>query len=403
MLVKMLEEVPDRIELHQNTLGHVKEIIHPSEIATKNDDGIPALHMGIEDAQLREDRNRELRSMLLSVHPCPPLPQIALGGLNLEERVFSSHDFLATAIDRMLVKKDSTFNNNRRIKQHLLITDHFKQLRVIVDAMGSVADTATSCVLAPVTGEESNDTTAAGVVSIVRAPVIETRHTGSSTIPGVLAPLNKLPPTSGNVLETVVEAVAIPAIYAEAAVVTIGIPVPGPSPATLAPAAMEPYGDTLAPVMSKQSAASLLPVGEALVERVEIIPATDKLASEIIPATDKLASEIIPATDKLVKKSENMEKLYDCFTQFSRQHAIVYFEENAAHKIDIRYKPLDYVCRGDHVHRAACSHLRAYRLMRRVEPSSATEFEDLSYADVLFEFAQEIVRNDDEDIPVDTP
>jgi len=109
-----------------------------------------------------------------------------------------------------------------------------------------------------------------------------------------------------------------------------------------------------------------------------------------MPAFDKLQNEPKSSANAIA------EKLFDCFTHFSRNHAIVYFEESAAHKIDIRYKPLDYVCRGDHVHVAACSHLRAYRLMRGVEPLSANEFEDLSYADVIVAFANEVVRDEDE-------
>jgi hypothetical protein len=66
--------------------------------------------------ELRVDANRELRAMLLSVHPCPPLPQLGRGG-DGSERVFSSHDFLATAIDRMLLNPDAQREKARRHAQ----------------------------------------------------------------------------------------------------------------------------------------------------------------------------------------------------------------------------------------------------------------------------------------------
>ena len=108
----------------------------PKELVTEADlrpiDDTEPIPMELpENAVLREDRHRELRSMLLSVHPCPPLPQLALGGLYKEERVFSSHDFLATAIDRMLVKKDNVFDARRRDKQHKLVTDFFTEMRAL--------------------------------------------------------------------------------------------------------------------------------------------------------------------------------------------------------------------------------------------------------------------------------
>ena len=55
-------------------------------------------------AEVRTDANREIRSMLPSVHPCPLLPQIANNSSDSCQRVFSSHDFLATAIDRMRIQ-----------------------------------------------------------------------------------------------------------------------------------------------------------------------------------------------------------------------------------------------------------------------------------------------------------
>jgi hypothetical protein len=197
-------------------------------------DGEGKAHIELpEGAELRQDQNREIRAMLLAVHPCPPLPQIALGELKFEERVFSSHDFLATAIDRMLIKKDTQFNRSRRSAQHQLIMSHFDELEAI--------------------GSEGLDA----------------------------------------------------------------------------------------------------------------------------------------------------NRLYECFTGFSRKYAAVFFNEAEQKRIDIRYKPLDHVCRNDPVHLSACSHLRAYRIMRNQEPWHPKEFEELSYAEVLCEFQKEVVRKDPED-EVDT-
>ena len=65
----------------------------------------------------RADAHRELRAMLLTVHPCPPLPQIANSADNRVQRVFSSHDFLSTAIDRMIAHPDETRDSKRRDEQ----------------------------------------------------------------------------------------------------------------------------------------------------------------------------------------------------------------------------------------------------------------------------------------------
>jgi hypothetical protein len=220
-----------------------KEPVTAEDLIPDFDDGGKERVELPEGAELRQDQNREIRSMLLAVHPCPPLPQIALGELKYEERVFSSHDFLATAIDRMLVKQDTEFNRARRSKQHELIMSHFDEL-------------------------------------------------------------------------------------------------------------------------------------------------------------DAISSEGL-----------DVNRLYECFTGFSSKYATVFFNALEQRRVDIRYKPLDYVCRNDPVHLATCSHLRAYRIMRNQEQSDPKEFEDLSYPDVLCAFLKEIVRKDPEDevgteapiVPFDTP
>ena len=179
----------------------------------------------------REDQNRELRAMLLSVHCCPPLPQIALGGLNKEDRVFSSHDFLATCIDRMLIQQNVKLDTNRRDNQYELTQKLFSDLEI------QCAD------------------------------------------------------------------------------------------------------------------AFLLP-----------------------------------------------ETVYEIFTTFSREYARLYFLPKHRDSLDIRFKPLDYVCGQDHVHLATCSHLRAYRIMRQIQPTHEKQFESLSYKDLLVAFAREIVRVDEADL-----
>jgi hypothetical protein len=206
-----------------------KEPVTQADLIPDFDDGGTERIELPEGAELRQDQNREIRAMLLAVHPCPPLPQIALGELKYEERVFSSHDFLATAIERMLVKQDTAFNRSRRSTQHQLIMSHFDELEAI----------------------------------------------GSDEI--------------------------------------------------------------------------------------------------------------------------DVNRLYECFTGFSRKYATVFFNEAEQKRVDIRYKSLDHVCRNDPVHLAACSHLRAYRIMRKQEPGHPKEFEDLSYTEVLCEFQKEVVRKDPED------
>ena len=179
-----------------------------------------------DGAEVRTDANRELRSMLLSVHPCPPLPQIANNSSNSSQRVFSSHDFLATAIDRMLIQTDVVRDSKRRKKQLDLCENLFLALRRVL-----------------VNDDQMNK-------------------------------------------------------------------------------------------------------GEAV---------------------------------------------YDLFTCFSRNYAKLYFDEKVAESLDIRFMPFDYVCRGNSVHMLACSHLRAYRIMKGIEPTCNSQYEDLCYNDVLLEFAEETV------------
>ena len=181
--------------------------------------------------ELRQDQNRELRAMLLSVHCCPPLPQVALGGLNKEDRVFSSHDFLATCIDRMLIQQNVELDLERRANQYTLTEKLFADLEV-------------QC-------QEAN---------------------------------------------------------------------------------------------------------------------------------------VSP------------EAVYDIFTTFSREYASLYFKPEHRDSLDIRFKPLDHVCRQDHIHLAACSHLRAYRIMRQIQPKHEKQFEKLNYKNLLVAFAKEIVRLDEEDV-----
>jgi hypothetical protein len=183
-----------------------------------------------DGAEVRTDANREIRSMLLSVHPCPPLPQIANNSSDSRERVFSSHDFLATAIDRMLIQADVQRDSDRHDKQLLLCENLSLTLKHVL----------------------KND-----------------QH------------MNK---------------------------------------------------------------------GEAV---------------------------------------------YGLLTCFSRNYVKLYFDQKVANNLDIRFMPFDYVCRGNSVHMLACSHLRAYRIMKGIEPTCDSQYEDLCYGDVLLEFANETVQGPD--------
>ena len=189
------------------------------------------LAQAIDDgAEARTDVNRELRSMLLSVHPCPPLPQIAGNNTNSYERVFSSHDFLATAIDRMLIQPDVLRDIDRRDNQLSLCKELSVTLKHVLDG---------------------------------------TAH------------------------------------------------------------------------------------------------------------------------------ADKPEAVYSLLTCFARGYVKLYFDKNYAKSLDIRFMPLDHVCKGNSVHTLACSHLRAYRIMKGVEPNSGSQFEDLSYSQVLMKFAEEIVEGSD--------
>ncbi|KAJ1465558.1 hypothetical protein T484DRAFT_1757323, partial [Baffinella frigidus] len=102
------------VETYVSTTGEAKEAVTAADMVQGVEGDVFKDIHAPESSTLREDRNRELRAMLLSVHPCPPLPQVALGGLHMEARVFSSHDLLASSIERMLVNNDSVRNEARR-------------------------------------------------------------------------------------------------------------------------------------------------------------------------------------------------------------------------------------------------------------------------------------------------
>ena len=189
-------------------------MIHKAKLTQALDDG----------AEVRADVNREIRSMLLSVYPCPPLPQMA--NSDSHRSVFSSHDFLATAIDRMLIQPDVVRDTQRRDAQLVLCQN-------------------------------------------------------------------------------------------------------------------------LALTLSKA-----------------------------------LTSEY----------KDKSDAVYGLMTCFSRKYVQLYFDNNMAKDLDIRFMPLDHVCRGNSIHMLACSHLRAYRIMKGIEPTCDSQFEDLSYSSVLLEFAKECVE-----------
>jgi hypothetical protein len=303
-------------------LAMPKEVVTSSDLKPVDDADHPPMELP-DNAVEREDRHRELRAMLLSVHPCPPLPQIALGGLYKEERVFSSHDFLATAIDRMLVKKDKIFDAERRNKQHALVVSFFENLRKLC-APDLVDDTVPVC-----DGSAKDSITLAEVVDIV----------GDSAC------------SDGSAKDS----------------------------------------STLAEVVDIVDDSACNNLVKDVINDSEALDTVNDFAIRLHPF-DKLAHVAAKSSARA-----HSEQIFDCFTTFSRQHAIVYFLEDDAHHIDIRFKDLDHVCKGDPIHLAACSHLRAYRIVRGIEPSTPTQYHNDSYADVLVAFAHEVVRLDEKE------
>lgn len=182
------------------------------------------------EGSLRADAHRELRAMLLSVHPCPPLPMIARGGEDYAQRVISSHDFLATAIDRMLLNPDVLRDTERRDSQ--------------------------------------------------------------------LALCEKLSADLANVQQN-----------------------------------------------NQQT------------------------------------------------PEQQMDETYQLLCSFSRNYVALYFDKSRRRTLDIRFTPWRDVCCKDPVHTAACSHLRAFKIMQGEEPSAPDEHEDLAYDAVLLKFCTLCVQS----------
>mgnify|MGYP000240937164 CR=1 FL=1 len=326
-------------------LAMPKEVVTSSDLKPVDDADHPPMELP-DNAVEREDRHRELRAMLLSVHPCPPLPQIALGGLYKEERVFSSHDFLATAIDRMLVKKDKIFDAERRNKQHALVVSFFENLRKLC-APNLVDDTVPVC-----DGSAKDSITLAEVVDIV----------GDSAC------------SDGSAKDSITLAEVVDIV--------------GDSACSDGSAK---DSSTLAEVVDIVDDSACNNLVKDVINDSEALDTVNDFAIRLHPF-DKLAHVAAKSSARA-----HSEQIFDCFTTFSRQHAIVYFLEDDAHHIDIRFKDLDHVCKGDPIHLAACSHLRAYRIVRGIEPSTPTQYHNDSYADVLVAFAHEVVRLDEKE------
>ena len=66
------------------------------------------------------DSAREIRSCLLVLFPCPPLPIMA-GRKDGREAIANSHDFLATIIDETAQRNDSAANAKRMMRHKDLI------------------------------------------------------------------------------------------------------------------------------------------------------------------------------------------------------------------------------------------------------------------------------------------
>jgi hypothetical protein len=399
----------------------------PKELVTEEDlrpiDDTEPIPLELpENAVLREDRHRELRSMLLSVHPCPPLPQLALGGLYKEERVFSSHDFLATAIDRMLVKKDNVFDALRRDKQHKLVTDFFTEMRALCAPEKTV----------PSQAEESGAKADKAVPAFPSSSSSQVEESGAKADKAVPA----FPPSpSSQAEEITIIAGVLPSLVrlSEMKSEVVSIDIPDSEPLStdgsedVDPVDTKPIDTDTADIKvidANTSEINAIDAGTSEIKAIDAntseIKAIDANTSEIkaidantseIKAIDVLETDPTPTRLKPFDKLSNVvqtsstalsERIYKCFTTFSRQHAIVYFLENDAHNIDIRYKDLDHVCKGDPIHLAACSHLRAFRIVRGVEPTSSTQYHDDSYADVIVAFAREVVHDGEDDTTTTT-
>jgi len=188
------------------------------------------LVQALNEGSLRADAHRELRAMLLSVHPCPPLPMIVCGGEDHAQRVISSHDFLATAIDRMLLNPNVLRDSERRDSQLALC---------------------------------------------------------------------------------------------------------------------------------------------------------EKLAADL--ANVQQHNQQTP--------EQQVDETYQLLCSFARNYVALYFDMARRRTLDIRFTPWSDVCRRDPVHAAACSHLRAFKIMRGEEPSAPDEYEDLAYDAVLLKFCELCVQS----------
>lgn len=73
------------------------------------------------------DTSREIRSILMVLFPCPPLPMIG-GRIDGSPAIFSSHDLLAKLIDEVAQRNDQRSNEKRKEMQESLTRAYLRFL-----------------------------------------------------------------------------------------------------------------------------------------------------------------------------------------------------------------------------------------------------------------------------------
>jgi hypothetical protein len=79
------------------------------------------------------DGNREIRTMVLTMFPCPPLPQMLLKENVREDAVASSHDTIAHGMNLACATYDRKVNEERKTKQRTLQSTYNDALDHVFD------------------------------------------------------------------------------------------------------------------------------------------------------------------------------------------------------------------------------------------------------------------------------
>lgn len=78
-----------------------------------------------------DDANREVRSMVMTAFPCPPLPQIVVQCSTTNLVTASSHDTIAHGLNIACTVYNSAVNNQRRETQHKLQQEYNKSIDIL--------------------------------------------------------------------------------------------------------------------------------------------------------------------------------------------------------------------------------------------------------------------------------